>query len=559
MKKVPNPLILLSLLFLFFTASISAQTFTAEGITGSGDSTVFQVDYPKLVEKTKAQPTPPFYQHLYLFGDGNFLYSSSSTEDTVQHLFQGSPATGVLPNFFPRAYSNGVYSEDEDMPPNLKINGFTPSNGALTPIIPTQIVDSLRYVKIMRNVQVKPGDNFVSILSVRNPTETFFTGQLYFFFDGRLREVSQKGTRELVDYSVFDIRENFTHQVQASPQSYYYSNLPGNLGNQYRRMMMMRVNELAPGAEVHYFVDMEGDETMTKYFADTTMAEMDFAVALGSFTDDINIVVPDSLSNKLASLDLNTAFSQLDQAGAIPDSLKNYSISTDTSALAFPTQGPGLNALAIVDYYESTATLVKSHDPNYLLMHACACEEEQDLYQVFTTIECENNGYGETSNIYIDMKLPDGITFDQVVATPVKYHPFSGPADQISLVKITDDSIRWQLLNFGIEGTPLHGVGDPRTYARVQFHMYSSVPPAQLDSTYACIRFDDLSNDPVCTIPVGVTFVSADDNPAGAVLNCGPGDCDGAPEPPVNLPWWLWVLLILFLIILIIWWRLRNN
>jgi hypothetical protein len=304
---------------------------------------------------------------------------------------------------------------------------------------------------------------------------------------------------------------------------------------------------------------MEGKETMTKYFADTTMAQLDFAVALGTFDDDIQTVIPDSLTDAFNNLDLNTTLVTLEQSGNLPDSLVQYIGDEDSTTVIQISQGPGLSMGAFVDYYESTATLVKSHDPNYLMMQACACEEDQDRYQIFTTIECENNGYGETSNIFIDMKLPEGITFDQVVPTPVSYHPFNGPGDQIRLIRLADDSIRWELLNFGIEGTPIHGVGDPRTYARVQFNMYADVLPADLDSTYACIRFDKLENSPVCTTPVGVTFVTAEDTDM-TVLSCGTGGCnDIPPPPPPPLPWWLIILLILILLMILIWWLIRRN
>lgn len=543
---------------LFFASCLFSQEFRSEALPGFGDSTSFLIEYEALQGKTKFQPTTPFYLNMYIYGDGNFAFSQGETKDTVQHLYRSSPATGTLPTYYPRAYSNGVYSEDDDLPPTKKIV-LTNPNGSPT-AEPTLVVDPGRYLKILRNVEVKPGDNFVSVLAVRNPSQSFFTGRLFFFYDGRLREVSNRGTRQLVDFSEFTIRENFGYQGFSTRNAYYYSSLPaGNLSDRYRKMMMFSVSELPPGEELHFFIDMEGKETMTKYFADTTMAQLDFAVALGSFSDDVQSVIPDSLTGAFNDLDLNTALVALDQSGNLPDSLVQYVSDADTTTLVTITQGPALSMNAYVDYYESTATLVKSHDPNYLLMQACACEEEQDRYQIFTTIECENNGYGETDHIFIDMKLPDGITFDQVAPTPVSYHPYNGPSDQIRLVRITDDSIRWELLNFGLEGTPIHGVGDPRTYARVQFNMYADVLPADLDTTYACIRFDQLENDPVCTAPVGVTFVTAEDIDM-TVLSCGTGGCDDIPPPPPPLlPWWLIILLILILLIILIWLIRRSS
>jgi hypothetical protein len=547
------------LFILFFSTSLFSQDFKTEALPGVGDSTSFLIEYAPLPKKTKAQPTTPFYQHLYIFGDGNFKFGQGETADTVQHLYRSTPATDNLPTFFPRAYSNGLYSEDDELPPTKKIVIVNP-DGSLT-AEPTRVVDPGRYVKILRNVEVKPGDNFVNILAVRNPGPNSFTGQLYFFYNGRLREVSKKGTRQLVDYGDFTIRENFAYQGSSTENTYHYSNFPaGDLRDRFTKMMVFQVSELDTTRELHFFIDMEGKETMTKYFADTTMAQLDFAVALGSFSDDLQAVIPDSLVDKFDDLSLNTNLVAIEQSGNLPDSLVRYDASGDTTTATIVTQGPGLSMGAFVDYYESTATLVKSHDPNYLVMEACACEGEQDQYQIFTTINCENNGYGETSNVFIDMKLPEGITADQVAATPVRYHPFNGPSDQIRLIRLTDDSIRWELLNFGIEGTPIHGSGDPRTYARVQFNMYTDVLPANLDSTYACIRFDKLENTPVCTVPVGVTLVTAEDTDS-TTMSCGTGGCNDIPpaESTLGLPWWLILLLVLILLLIFIWLIRRNN
>jgi len=78
-----------------------------------------------------------------------------------------------------------------------------------------------------------------------------------------------------------------------------------------------------------------------------------------------------------------------------------------------------------------------------------------------------------------------------------------------------------------------------------------------LDSIYACIRFDDLSNDPICTVPVAVSMITADTQ-EGQVLQCTVGDCADDPNPPA-WPWWVWLLLILLAILIIIWLIRRNQ
>ena len=196
-------------------------------------------------------------------------------------------------------------------------------------------------------------------------------------------------------------------------------------------------------------------------------------------------------------------------------------------------------------------------------MEACDCPEIADVYQVFTTIHCENTGYAETNNIFIDMKLPNGITADDVAISPVDYHPFRGlPNTNIVFEKITSDSIRWSLLGFGIEGTPVHGVGDPRTFAEIQFNMYSTIEPSLLDSVYACVRFESLSGVSECTAPKAVSLLNAEKSIG--VLECSFGDCSDYPNSTscccfLCIPCWAWVLIIVLLVILLVWWYRRNS
>jgi hypothetical protein len=542
-------------LFFFFSISLSAQLLQAVDYTPApGDSTVFNIELPALVSKTKFKATPAFYKHLFIFGDGNFLFGESQEKAGFKHLYGPSNSTQVQ-NYFARAYSTGVYSEPEE-PPLMGAPPITPPvSGSITN---KTVVDSNRYLKILRNVQVKPGDPFVSILSVKNPNDVPFNGQLFFLYNGRLRTVSKTEVTKLPEFSDFKIRENMFHRPDVgSTTTFHYSKL-GPVNTEYKGLLLAEIFNLAPGEEVHYFVDLEGDEAMMDVFEATAKAEMDFAVALGTFSADNGypVLTPENLQQELSDLGLSTFVGGLAQ-GILPDSVRLYAQNGDSTVTSSDLFSPQSGAPVILDYYTSTASLVKSHDPNFMIMEACACPAQSDRYQIFTTVQCENTGFGETNNIYMDIKLPTGVSADDIVATPVKYHPYGGPADQISMIKLSDDSIRWELLNFGIEGTPLHGVGDPRTFANVQFHMYSSIEPALLDSIYACIRFDDLSNDPVCTVPVAVSMITADMQ-NGQVLQCTVGDCADDPAP-TSWPWWVWLLLILLAILIIIWLIRRNQ
>jgi len=70
--------------FFFFSISLSAQLLEAVDYTPApGDSTVFNIELPALVSKTKFNATPAFYKHLFIFGDGNFLFGESQEKDRI--------------------------------------------------------------------------------------------------------------------------------------------------------------------------------------------------------------------------------------------------------------------------------------------------------------------------------------------------------------------------------------------------------------------------------------------------------------------------------------------
>ena len=546
----------LSLVFLLSYTSSSAQIFEAiSPIAVAGDSTDFSIELPPLVSKTKFDPTAAYYKHVLIYGDGNFSFTESGEKGLFQHLYAPTPTT-LVPNYTARSYSTGIYSGGTEEPPAQRTGPITPpATGSNTP---TEVVDSNRYLKIMRHVQVKPGDPFITVLSVRNPTDITFNGQLFFLHDGQIRTVSKTAATPTTNYSTFKIRENFMYRPDiADVNTYHYSKL-GALGNHYKGLILREITNLRPGEEMHFFVDLAGDTLMNDVFDATTMAEMDFGLALGTYSDDNGypVLTPENLQQELNTIQLAPLVGGIGVQGVQPDSVTTYDVASDTSFTQTDLFSPEVGAPILLDYYVSTASLVKSHDPNFMIMEACACQGPQERYQIFTTVQCENTGFGETTNVYMDIKLPAGVTAQDVVVQPIAYHPFNGPADDITFIELAPDSIRWQLLNFGIEGTPVHGVGDPRTFANVQFNMYSSVQPEALDSIYACIRFDDLSNDPVCTVPVAVSMLSASSE--NGVLTCEVGSCVDDPGEK-SWPWWYWLILILILLILLLIWYLRNR
>jgi hypothetical protein len=126
---------------------------------------------------------------------------------------------------------------------------------------------------------------------------------------------------------------------------------------------------------------------------------------------------------------------------------------------------------------------------------------------------------------------------------------------------LAPDSIRWTFVNLRLQGTPVYGVGDPRTYAQVQFHLYSDVPPADLPPMEACIRFkyrgDTLA--PIYSEAVKVDLLSAAEAQPG-LLSCAVKSCATDPIPPNDgWPCWLRWLLVILLLLLLAFWIIRRR
>ncbi|MEM1214806.1 MAG: hypothetical protein AAGJ82_03930, partial [Bacteroidota bacterium] len=514
------------------------------------DSTVFTIQRCKFKQRTQAVPQKPFYKHTLIFGDGNFRFTNSEEKGVFKHLY-GSTNSNGIESYRARVYSSGIYGTLGDPPTKLEA---PPIDTSSLDIAMTQTVDNDRYIKILRNVQVKPGDPFITVLSLRNPTETSLNGNLFFLYDGKMRITAGKEEKASSSFSQFAIEDNLFYRgdIFGGTTSYFYST-SGQLKEVFKKVMLVSVAEFPPGEEVHFFVETIGDTIMMKDFKGTEQAKLDFALALSvdNGSDAPNYMTADD-SAAFAKTQLqsfaNTLSPFSDAVQIQPDSTKVFSIQGDSSSIT----GNGSPYIGtdqrFVDYTTSTARLVKVHDPNFMLLESCACQGKEERYLINATVQCENSGYATTSNVYIDIKLPAGITKDDIFATPLSYHPYNSPSDMISMIELTNDSIRWELENFGLEGTPIHGVDDPRTFANVQFQLFSSVPPDELAPIQACIRFDKLSSDPVCTTPTTVNLRTEN----GEFLNCEAYECENIPTSEDGWPIWIWIVIIFLIILAII-------
>jgi hypothetical protein len=547
-----------------------------------GPAVEFTYELPALTKIEGYKSKQPYYRHLFIFGDGNFRIDTSHLLSYKAAHDYNAVFSAFLTNYYARSYSAGIYSDDGDEPPRHKIGPIPPPDSGSVRF--AEVVDPGRYLKVVRSVDVKPGDPFVTIISVKHPGESLpgtvrtpLRGQLFFFYNGKMREVSKLrkhsplkggiiGTETEVEpatpvnlpFSEFAVAELFHYLPEAaSSQAFHYSNFT-TAKDQFQNVLALDINGLPADTEMHFFLEMEGSEAMNDQFDPKTKVEIDFLAVLGAVDNPqespFTPGTPQDLLSEIQQAGIDTLLPQLGQSPI--DSAHTYQAQEDASSVAFDlTTGLAATTNRILDAYKSTATLVNVHDPNFLLLESCACQDNQDRYQIFSTVQCENEGYGTTTNVFIDLKLPAGITASDIVPRPLSYHPAQASATNIELVQLAADSIRWQWSNLGLQGTAEHGVGDPRTYAQLQFHMYSSIRPEDLPPMQACIRFNDPEGVEVCTEAVLINLLTdAADLPEP--LSCQVGECSDDPNPPNSWPWWLWLLLLLLLVLLLLFlWR----
>lgn len=515
-----------------------------------GDSSVLVIDYPVLTGQTRADGKGPFYRHLVLFGNGEFAVSEAPVTDSVTHAY--GAGTGMV---YARAYSDGVYTEEDDDPPNNIMGPTAPFEGP----VPTQrdsIVEEGRYLHVFRSVDVRPGDSMMMVVSVRNADTSYLNGQVVFLYNGRMEEKSAKGTpTPNGEFGQSTLHDALIYErSNSNGANLFYSKLPDGLDDYYQRAWVAPFSELGPGDEIRFFLDLANAKEMFGLIQDTLITQLDFTAVLMVSSE----ISPERTPPSVAESPQGQAIAQ--HIGfiynAAIDSLRRFSILGDSTALVSPTPTAfQYSGFKVVDIYPTTASLVKSHDPNFLRLQACACEEKQAVYQILATVQCENDGFKETDHIYIDMKLPAGITADNIVTDPISYYPHNPNGANIQFQPLGSDSIRWFLKGFALQSTRELGVGHPYTYAQIQFLMYSTVKPSDLPPMEACIRFDDPGNEPVCT-PASTVIGLTSIEPGTEILACEACDdpvpaLDGETPPPI-LPWWAWLLLFLLVIALLL-------
>lgn len=553
----------------------SAQTFSHQsGVIGKADSVVFTLkDLPAQITPVAFQQVTPSYRYFYIFGDGDFSIAHNiKTDHTTAHRYPLAATAGD--DYFARAYGIGIYSNG-DRPPRPSRTGLisSPTNGGLGPVAPKkQLVDTTAFLHLFPHAEAKIGEPLMYVLSFRNRLNTpIVNSDLYLFFEGEISEVlTDKFGKETLKktgaFGQFPVKETLVHTERASNRVKYFATaLPPATQTRYKRALAFRVNNLAPGEEERIFLEFTVDSLNFAAFSGKNKARVDFSAVL--YTQDSELLQQSFISEDKRDFLSKIGFAALTEqlAGAVPDRIYDYNSSTDSTLV---NEEGGDNGEVspfgnVLDVFTDEVSLVKGHDPNFLYAAACACPNNTGRNQLFITLHAENDGQAPVSQVYFDMELPVGLTAADIVGRPIAHHPFRADAevnslDSISFEVLDDKHVRWHFRSLHVPSILEYGPGDPRTYVEISFMAFTDAAPASLDSLLTtCVRFDMLTNEPVCTYPVAVSLVGNPDADAALseLLTCG--TCADDPNLGACTFWglscWVWGLLLLLLIVFVVW------
>lgn len=517
----------------------------------------------------------PYYNFLWIFSDGGFINGTPDSELKYRYRPTGADQSGRT-----SAYSTGFYSTKGKRPPRLDadIDIFNTTNAV--DYQPTLTVGPDSVLNLQRNhLGLVPNDTTVWIFSVRNPSKSDnWSGQLYLFYESPIEEefVSAPLTEDdlllgfgevLVEQPTQIARFQLDTAMVFFPgmdnNTYLIDSLKvGQIASKFKKAAVWNVFNLNPGEEKRVFVQFKNDPNIFSKFDPKAKGKVGF---LGMFLGESNPQNPNQVFPTLTPEDQNLV-EEFGLNGFI-ESLAIYS-DIDTSfesSFALPYSAfynefggsSGNIGTNIVDIFEGEIYAAKGHDPNQIEALSCKCPAgNSDQQKVLLTIDFVNTGTAPTDSIFIEMPVPNGIDINSLNSLPLSTDPIIpdslNPADYIELeIDEVNRIVKWSLNNFKLGPTAEKGIGHPDTEGQIVFYMLTEtgVDINDIDPFYACIRFFE-TDDPVCTLPANITPVIQ--NPTAPVgeqefLTCN--KCPDSTTPPNTIPWWIWLIIILALLL----------
>lgn len=567
---------LLSVLVFWGVCCLQAQQLDAyENSIGAADSINLQIlNLPVINPPVSFAKVTPAYRYFYIYGDGAFEMTKNFTDlkHSTNHRYPFHPAAVThVPDsiiYHARAYGIGIYSNGEPPPDELQSPPFHTSSDTNLPgsVEVNRIVADSLYLNILPHAQAKKGESLVYVLAVHNARSTSINNaELQLFFESEIEELitSPKGKEQAkgtTQFSSFPIEQVLVHSNKVSSQAAFYNNqLPQPLSDHYKSALSFKINNLEAGKEEHIFVELMVDSLNFKAFDGKNKAQVEFLAVLNTQDQELleeTLLSPEEQQH-LAKIGYQSALNTLVEN--TPDITYTYQRASDTTRVdtLLPTDIQGISGYGnVLAMKRANIQLVKEHDPNFLAAVSCLCPQNEGRNKLFITLHAENDGWGDVYDVFFDMALPDGLSASDIVGQPIAHHPYRPDLQSDTLISyevLDDKNVRWHMRHQLIESIQEHGVGDPRTYAEVQFEAFTDLPPSTFDSLLqVCVRFNSLANDELCTYPVPVTLVEdAAQLGLDDILSCA--ECEKDPAAQAfscfGMPWWLCLVVLLAIIL----------
>ncbi|RMG82963.1 MAG: hypothetical protein D6714_10545 [Bacteroidetes bacterium] len=397
-------------------------------------------------------------------------------------------------------------------------------------------------------------------MSFRNLAKSPVAGQLFLFYNSRVKQKSRVPRRvadvfdnslppppPAPEYAQFEQTDSLIHFSRVVSAGGGSANRAGI--DAFQRFVVFNYDSLGPEGtdERHLFLEFQNDTTLWNLISEDVENSGDtvqFLAVMTAVSDN-----PDLLGTLPEANDPLLVASGI--KALLDTSIYVGNVSADDLFVSITNSNFKTKVIASSG---RPSAVVRSHDPNNLSLYACECPNPV-RQKLVGRITFSNDGQAATTAVNVSIKLPpqlDATTFETL-----SHFPEHTPTGDFP--KIVGETAQWNWFAH-IEPRQRPGVPEALTRGEIVFSVLlkEGALLADLSPLQACIQFD--LNAPECTVPVSVNQIITTVKPGDIAetlkcKTCEKTDRGGwtLPDWCADLPWWVCLLVILFLLILIFW------
>lgn len=468
----------------------------------------------------------PHYEHLWIFGDGNFL--NGTKDSTVRHRF--NIAKPGKDTFEVQTFLSGLYGGGGVPPPRMIDGGIEVENLLYLNPKPIQATEGVNsgFIRLQKNhLQLVPGDTTAWILSFKNTIAQSapFSGQVLMFFDSPIKNINYNpfaehskthsvvSNKEDVPIGRFQFDTTLFFFDGVVPQTYYLDTIKtAQLSQYYQQALIWQFDSLQAGEERHLFIQFSDDPELLNKVAKGKQGSIDFLAVMTSSSDSLDYQRPDSFTPDLFEVyGIQEFLDSIDlHKDGVPLADSISSAATDFDEFKFEI------GRLLLDADEVSSSIAATHTPNQLSVDACVCPVDSDgANQLLCTIDFVNNGNTRTNDLFVFMHIPTDLDFNSIPDTLFRLSRAADPKSNTRIIlekNLFKRTIKWSLFNFPLEAAQVKGVGHPSTSGQLVFSILSrpGIELNQLTPLRACIGFVDNPTLASCTFPAKAQPISKD-------------------------------------------------